>query len=254
MNKNRIPVIAGNWKMNKTRDEALQFIYTITPELPKNSAVETVICSSPVLLRCLVKRQGENLRIGAQTMHQSESGAFTGEVSPLILKNSGVEYVIIGHSERRAYYNETDETVNQKVLAAFKYDLKPIACCGETLEERESNKTEEVIKKQVVAMMNTIPADIAKDVIIAYEPIWAIGTGKTATKEMAEETCGFVRSVIDQLYGKAVSDKIRILYGGSVTPANVSELLAQTNIDGALVGGASLDPENFLKLVKAAKN
>lgn len=252
MNKLRRPVIAGNWKMFKTRDEALQFIYAVNQEVPEASLVESIICANDVLLRCLVKRQGENLKIGAQNMHYEETGAFTGETSPLVLETTGVSYVIIGHSERRAMFNETDETVNLKLKSAIKHDLTPIVCVGESLEIRENGTTDEVVKAQVVkAYKDVSEAEVLKS-IIAYEPIWAIGTGKTATPQQAEETIKAIRNVLVSLYGNDVAQKVRILYGGSVNPKNVDELLAQENIDGALVGGASLDPMSFLTLVKAA--
>ncbi|CCV66399.1 Triosephosphate isomerase 1 [Paracholeplasma brassicae] len=252
MNKLRRPVIAGNWKMFKTRDEALQFIYAINQEVPEASAVESIICANDVLLRCLVKRQGENLKIGAQNMHFEENGAFTGETSPLVLETTGVTYVIIGHSERRAMFNETDETVNLKLKSAIKHDLTPIVCVGESLEVRENGTTDDVVKQQVVKAYDGVGADEALKSIIAYEPIWAIGTGKTATPEQAEETIKAIRNVLVSLYGNDVASKVRILYGGSVNPKNVDVLLQQENIDGALVGGASLDPMSFLTLVKAA--
>ncbi len=248
----RKPIIAGNWKMNKTRDEALQFIYAINQEVPESSVVDTVVCAPAILLRCLVKRQGENLRIGAQNMHYAENGAFTGEIAPITLETTGVQYVILGHSERRAMFNETDEAVNLKVHAAFKHDLLPIVCCGESLEQRENGTTNDVLDVQVVKAFENVNAVDAKRVVIAYEPIWAIGTGKTATSEMANETCGYIRSVVERLYGKEVSEAVRIQYGGSVSPKNVDELLSMEHIDGALVGGASLDPASFLTLVKAA--
>lgn len=252
MNKLRRPVIAGNWKMFKTRDEALQFIYAINQEVPEASAVESIICANDVLLRCLVKRQGENLKIGAQNMHFEENGAFTGETSPLVLETTGVTYVIIGHSERRAMFNETDETVNLKLKSAIKHDLTPIVCVGESLEVRENGTTDDVVKQQVVKAYDGVGADEALKSIIAYEPIWAIGTGKTATPEQAEETIKAIRNVLVSLYGNHVASKVRILYGGSVNPKNVDVLLQQENIDGALVGGASLDAMSFLTLVKAA--
>lgn len=248
----RKPIIAGNWKMNKTRDEALQFIYAINQEVPASSVVDSVICAPAILLRCLVKRQGDNLKIGAQNMHYAESGAFTGEISPLALETTGVSYVILGHSERRAMFNETDEAVNKKVHAAFAHDLIPIVCCGESLEQRENGTTNDVLDVQVVKAFENVNSEDAKKVVIAYEPIWAIGTGRTATKEVANETCGYIRSIIERLYGKEVSEAIRIQYGGSVSPKNIDELLACEHIDGALVGGASLDPASFLTLVKAA--
>ena len=250
----RKPIIAGNWKMNKTRDEALQFIYAInSPEvLPDSNLVDSVICAPAILLRCLVKRQGANLKIGAQNMHYAESGAYTGEISPITLETTGVSYVILGHSERRAMFNETDEAINKKVHAALAHDLIPIVCCGESLEQRENGTTNDVLDVQIVKAFENVNKEDAKTVVIAYEPIWAIGTGRTATKEVANETCGYIRSIIERLYGKEVSEAIRIQYGGSVSPKNVDELLACEHIDGALVGGASLDPASFLTLVKAA--
>lgn len=254
MNKLRVPVIAGNWKMYKTRDEALQFIYAVNQEVPTREKVETVICANDVLLRDLVKRQGENLKIGAQNMHYAENGAFTGETSPLVLETTGVDYVIIGHSERRAMFNETDETVNLKLHAAIKHELTPILCVGESLEIREAGTTDEVVKQQVIKAYHNLDSNQALKTIIAYEPIWAIGTGKTATPAQAEETIKAIRAVVSQLYNESIANQIRILYGGSVNTKNVEELLKEPNIDGALVGGASLDAQSFLTLVKAANN
>ena len=247
----RRPVMAGNWKMNKTRDEALQFIYSVNNELPSNEKVESVICAPAILLRCLVKRQGSELRIGAQNMHYAESGAYTGEISPNMLETTGVSYVVLGHSERREMFNETDEAINKKIVAALAHDITPIVCCGETLEQREANQVEEVLGNQIRKAYANLPSEDVAKTIIAYEPIWAIGTGKTATAEVADETCGFVRSVIREMYGSAVAEEIRILYGGSVKPSNIEELMSKENIDGGLVGGASLEAESFLKLVKA---
>ena len=251
MNFMRRPVMAGNWKMNKTRDEALQFIYSVNNELPSNEKVESVICAPAILLRCLVKRQGSELRIGAQNMHYAESGAYTGEISPNMLETTGVSYVVLGHSERREMFNETDEAINKKIVAALAHDITPIVCCGETLEQREANQVEEVLGSQIRKAYANLPSEDVAKTIIAYEPIWAIGTGKTATAEVADETCGFVRSVIREMYGSAVAEEIRILYGGSVKPSNIEELMSKENIDGGLVGGASLEAESFLKLVKA---
>ena len=251
MNFMRRPVMAGNWKMNKTRDEALQFIYSVNNELPSNEKVESVICAPAILLRCLVKRQGSELRIGAQNMHYAESGAYTGEISPSMLETTGVSYVVLGHSERREMFNETDEAINKKIVAALAHDITPIVCCGETLEQREANQVEEVLGGQIRAAYANLPADQVANTIIAYEPIWAIGTGKTATAEVADETCGYVRSVIREMFGNAVAEEVRVLYGGSVKPSNIEELMSKENIDGGLVGGASLEAESFLKLVKA---
>lgn len=248
----RKPIIAGNWKMNKTRDEALQFIYNINMKLPSNEKVESVICAQAPILRDLVKRQGEELRIGAQTMHESDTGAYTGEISASLLANIGVEYVIIGHSERRAYYNENDAAINQKIHQAFRYDLTPILCVGESLETREANETDVFVKAQVVEDLKGLGSEQVKNLVIAYEPIWAIGTGKTATSEMANETIRNIREVVRDLYDDETADAVRIQYGGSVKPANIEELLSMSDIDGALVGGASLDSESFLALVNAA--
>ena len=248
----RKPIIAGNWKMFKTRDEALSFIYAVADKVPAQDKVDSVICAPFVLLRCLVKRQGENLRIGAQNMHFEEQGAFTGEIAPSMLTTTGVTYVIIGHSERRAMFNETDETCNKKLHAAYKHGLVPILCVGESLEHREGGKTEAVIKEQIVKDLEGLTADQVKELVIAYEPIWAIGTGKTATAEMADETCGYIRSLVKELYSEEVGEAIRIQYGGSVKLNNIDELMAQPNIDGALIGGASLVADDFVTFTKAA--
>jgi triosephosphate isomerase len=248
----RIPVIAGNWKMYKTKDDALAFIYAVNLEVPESNKVESVICAPSIFLRDLVKREGENLKIGAQNMHYLDEGAYTGEVSAPMLRSYGVDYVVIGHSERRAYYNETDESVNLKAIQAIKYDLTPIICCGESLEIREAGTTNEFVKNQVVKAYQNIQADDVLKTIIAYEPIWAIGTGRTATPEQANETIEAIREVIKSLYGEKVSEQLRILYGGSVNPKNIESLIAMPHIDGALVGGASLDPNSFLTLTKAA--
>jgi triosephosphate isomerase len=249
----RKPIMAGNWKMNKTRDEALRFIYAVNSELPSSEEVESVICAPAILLRCLVKRQGENLRIGAQNMHYAESGAYTGEISPSMLETTGVSYVILGHSERREMFNETDEAINKKIFAALNHDLIPIVCCGETLEQREAGQVEEVLSRQITADFANLTKEQVLKTVIAYEPIWAIGTGRTASPEQADDACCFIRDVIGKLFGSSVAEQIRILYGGSVKPSNVKELMEKPNIDGGLVGGASLEPESFLQLVKACK-
>ena len=247
----RKPIIAGNWKMNKNRDEALQFIYNVNMKVPSNEFVESVVCAQSPVLRDLVKRQGDNLRIGAQNMHYLDNGAYTGEVSAPLLESLGVTYVIIGHSERRAYYNETDSAINKKVHQAFRYGLTPILCVGESLEIREAGTTDAFVKEQVVADLKGLGSEQVKNLVIAYEPIWAIGTGKTATSEMANDTIKEIRNVVRDLYDNETAEAMRIQYGGSVKPANIDELLAMSDIDGALVGGASLDPESFLTLVNA---
>ena len=248
----RKPIIAGNWKMFKTRDEALQFILAVYDKMPSQEKVDSVICSQFTVLRCLVKRQGENLRIGAQNMHFEDSGAFTGEVSADMLKSIGVTYVIIGHSERRAMFNETDESVNKKLHKAFEKELTPILCVGESLEQRENGKVEEFIGNQLKLDLAGLTKEQVKELVIAYEPIWAIGTGKTATSKVADETCGFIRSMIKELYDQETADAIRIQYGGSVKTSNIDELMSMPNIDGALIGGASLKADDFIKLVNAA--
>ncbi|MDO5794104.1 MAG: triose-phosphate isomerase [Turicibacter sp.] len=245
----RKPIITGNWKMNKTRDEALQFIYAVKDQVTSSEKVESVICAPFPYLRCLVKRQGDFIRVGAQNMHFENSGAYTGEVSPDMLTSIGVSYVILGHSERREMFNETDESVNKKVHAAFAHQLIPIVCVGESLEDRENNTTNQVVDQQTVAALVGLTVDQVKQVVIAYEPIWAIGTGRTATAEQANETIGYIRQVVERVYGKEAADAIRIQYGGSVNPSNIKELMSQEHIDGALVGGASLDPKSFLSLV-----
>lgn len=248
----RKPIIAGNWKMFKTRSEALRFIYAVADKLPDVSKVDSVVCAQATVLRCLVKRQGENLRIGAQNMHFAEEGAYTGEVSAAMLKEIDVSYVIIGHSERRAMFNETDEAVNKKILQAFKYDITPILCVGESLEDRETGRTEEVIGKQLELDLQGLSLEQVKELVIAYEPIWAIGTGKTATSEVANETCKFIREKVALLYNQEAADAIRIQYGGSVKLTNIDELMSMPHIDGALIGGASLKAEDFLALVQAS--
>jgi triosephosphate isomerase len=251
----RKPIIAGNWKMHKTLSEAVSFIEEVKRAVPSAEKVDSVVCAPALFLERLVEAtKGTDLKIGAQNMHFEDSGAFTGEISPVALKDLGVTYVIIGHSERREMFAETDETVNKKVIAAFKHGLVPIVCCGETLEERESGKTNEVVAAQVEKALEGLTAEQAKQVVIAYEPIWAIGTGKSSTAEDANEVCGHIRSVIAKKFSQDVADAIRIQYGGSVKPNNIQEFLAQEHIDGALVGGASLEPQSFLQLVEAGNH
>ncbi|MBE6066424.1 MAG: triose-phosphate isomerase [Clostridium lundense] len=245
----RIPIIAGNWKMHNTIDEAIKLVEELKP-MVKNAKCEVVVCPTFVCLHAVKKAvEGTNIKVGAQNMHFEEKGAFTGEVSPLMLQDMGMDYVIIGHSERRQYFNETDETINKKIKAAFEHDLTPILCVGETLDERESNITEEVIAKQVKLDLANISGELVENIVIAYEPIWAIGTGKTATSEEANETIAFIRGIIGNIYGKNVADKVRIQYGGSVKPATINEQMSMSDIDGALVGGASLKAEDFAAIV-----
>ena len=243
----RIPVIAGNWKMYKTRDEALEFIFAVNKKMPPRDQVETVICAPAPLLRSLVKRQVDHLRIGAQNMHEADEGAFTGEISAKLLEELNVSYVIIGHSERRAYYNETDDAINKKIKQALKYDITPILCVGESLEVRQSGQTEDVVFKQVDADLKGLSPEELEKVIIAYEPIWAIGTGVQATNEEANTTIKAIRYRIHETSGE-VSTKIRILYGGSVKPETIEGLMQETDIDGALIGGASLIASGFIEM------
>jgi len=246
----RKPIIAGNWKMNKNCAESIEFIKAVAEKVPAVDQIETVICAPAINLCCMVKVQGAHLRIGAQNMHWEANGAFTGEIAPNMLKDVGVRYVVIGHSERRALFGETDEIVNKKTHAAHANGLIPIVCCGESLEERENGTTNAVVDVQIVKGLARLTVDQVKATVIAYEPIWAIGTGKVATDEQANETIGYVRSVIAREHGQDVADAIRIQYGGSVKPETVAGLMAQPEIDGALVGGASLDVESFLGLLK----
>ena len=244
----RKPIIAGNWKMHKTIAEALEFVNEVKDRV-NNDKVEAVICAPFTLLKDLKQAtKGTNIKIGAQNMHFEEKGAFTGEISPLMLKELDMDYVVIGHSERRQYFNETDETVNKKVLKALEVGIDPILCVGETLEEREAGNTKDVCKVQVEkALENVSKEDLAK-VVIAYEPVWAIGTGKTATSEDANDVISYIREVVANLYGE-LANEVRIQYGGSVKPSNVAEIMNQSDIDGALVGGASLEANDYVELV-----
>lgn len=247
----RKPIIAANWKMHKTIDEARVFVTAVDGLVPAGDKMETVICAPFVHLQSLTELVKEKpIAIGAQNMYFEEAGAFTGEVSPVMLTTIGVDYVIIGHSERRQYFNETDESVHLKVQAAHKHGLIPIVCVGEHLDEREANKTKEVIKNQVnKALADLRPEQIAKSVI-AYEPIWAIGTGKSSSAEEANEVIAYIRSVVQEMSGISAANALRIQYGGSVKPENIADFMAQSDIDGALVGGASLDHESFLQLLE----
>ena len=245
----RKKVIAGNWKMNMLPNEAMNFIEQFAP-LVKDTENEVILCVPYTdLFYALLNVQNTNIKIGAQNMHWEESGAYTGEVSAKMLKSIGVEYVIIGHSERRQYFAETDETVNKKIKSAFANGLKPIVCVGETLEQREQGITKDIITNQVEKALEEISAESLKDIIIAYEPIWAIGTGKTATKEDANETIKQIREKIAEKYGQNVADRVIIQYGGSVKSSNAKELFEMSDIDGGLVGGASLKPDEFSKIV-----
>ena len=249
----RRKVIAGNWKMNMLPNEAIKFIEEFAP-LVKDTKAEVILCVPYIdLFYALLNAQETNIKIGAQNMHFEESGAYTGEVSGKMLKSIGVEYVIIGHSERRQYFAETDETVNKKIKAAFEYGLKPIVCVGENLEQREKGVAEEIITKQTELALDGLSKDQVKNTIIAYEPIWAIGTGKTATSEDANNSVKAIREKIAKLYGKEVAEEVIIQYGGSVKSSNAAELFSTSDIDGGLVGGASLKPEEFAKIVNYDK-
>ncbi len=244
-------IVAGNWKMNKTPQEAKALIETLKPLVGQEENVEVVFCPPFVSLTTAVEAvKGTNIKIGAQNMYYEESGAYTGEVAPNMIKEAGCEYVILGHSERRGYFGETDEIVNLKVKKAFEHDLIPIICVGETLEQREQGITEDLVRMQTKIALKDIPASQAEKAVIAYEPIWAIGTGKTATNEQAQEVCQAIRKVLSEVYGQETADKIRIQYGGSVNAANAADLFAMPDIDGGLVGGASLKAD-FADIVKA---
>ncbi len=245
----RRKVIAGNWKMNMLPNEAIEYIESFS-KLVENTKNEVILCVPYTdLFYALMNAQGTNIKIGAQNMHFEEKGAYTGEVSAKMLKSIGVEYVIIGHSERRQYFAETDETVNKKIKAAFANDLKPIVCVGETLEQREAGIAEKVITEQTRFALDGLEKEQVKKVIVAYEPIWAIGTGKTATSEDANNSIKSIRNEIKKIYGDDVADNVIIQYGGSVKSSNAKELFTTSDIDGGLVGGASLVPEEFAKIV-----
>ncbi len=239
----RKKIIAGNWKMNMTPSEAVELINTLKP-LVKTEDADVVFCVPAIdIIPALEAVKGTNIEIGAENMYYEEKGAYTGEISPAMLTDVGVKYVIIGHSERREYFAETDETVNKKVLKAFEHGITPIVCCGETLTQREQGVTMDFIRQQVKIAFLGVTADQAKTAVIAYEPIWAIGTGKTATTEQAQEVCGGIRRCIAEIYDEATAEAIRIQYGGSVNAKTAPELFVQPDIDGGLVGGAALKPD-----------
>ena len=249
----RKTIIAGNWKMNKTLSETRAYAEEIKPMLGKPKWCEVVLCVPYVNIPAAVRLFKESrIAIGAENCHYESTGAYTGEVSAEMLKELGVKYVIIGHSERRAYYNETDFTVNKKVHAALEAGLYPIVCVGESLEQRELDVTMELIAYQVKAALAGVPADKMRHVVIAYEPIWAIGTGKTATAEQAGEVCEGIRAVVRKLYGARVARAVTIQYGGTMNAKNAAELLAQPDVDGGLIGGAALKPADFTTIVNAA--
>lgn len=249
----RKKLIAGNWKMNKTSPDALTLSKEIVAELGKVIDVEIVVCPPFTSIETVGKVvDGSSVKLGAQNMHPEASGAFTGEVSAPMLRALFATHVILGHSERRAYFGETDAFINKKVLAAIKNQLKPILCVGETLAEREGGTTLKVVETQLVGGLTGVSKDDAANVVIAYEPVWAIGTGKVATTAQAQEVHAFIRSLLAKIFGDAIAQKVRILYGGSMKPSNAPELLAQKDIDGGLIGGAALETRSFVDLVNAA--
>lgn len=252
----RKPIIAGNWKMNKTVQEAKDFVNEL-PALPDTNEADSVICAPTLQLDALVNltKEGiaQGLQIGAQNAYFEDNGAFTGETSPAALEDLGVKYVVLGHSERREYFHETDEDVNKKALAVFSHNMTPIICVGETLEEREAGKAESVVGGQVEAALKGFTEDQVKATVIAYEPIWAIGTGKSSTSEDANQMCAHVRNVVAGAFSQEAADALRVQYGGSVKPENIKEYMAQSDIDGALVGGASLKVDSFVALLEGAK-
>lgn len=247
----RTPIIAGNWKLNKTISEAVALTTALKGLVAGSNGVEIVVAPPFTALDAVSKVvNGSNIRLAAQDVYWEDSGAFTGEVSAPMLKDIGCDYVIIGHSERRQYFAETNETVNQKVQAALLHNLRPIICVGELLEEREAGRTEKVIESHVTGGITGLTTTELLSCVIAYEPVWAIGTGKTATPEQAQDVHKYIRDLITRTYSKDVASQICIQYGGSVKPENASELMAQPDVDGALVGGASLDAESFAQIVK----
>ena len=249
----RKKLIAGNWKMNKTSGEAADLVSDIVAAVGRSNDVDVVVCPPFTSLESVGKAlDGSSIKLGAQNMHPERNGAYTGEVSAEMLRSLFTSYVILGHSERRTYFGDTDAFVNQKVIAALKAELKPILCVGETLAERESGSTLKVVQTQLEAGLEGVTKEQATSVVIAYEPVWAIGTGKVATTEQAQEVHAFIRELLGKVFTPAVAGKIRILYGGSMKPANAPELLSQPDIDGGLIGGAALESRSFLDLVAAA--
>jgi len=245
----RKAIMAGNWKMNNTVEESLKLVEELKP-LVKNAKCDVVVCPTFVCLDAVLKAvKGSNIKVGAQNMYFEEKGAFTGEISPVMLEKMGVDYVVIGHSERRQYFNETDESVNKKLKSAFEHNLLPILCVGESLEQRETNITEKVVGTQVKLDLAGLTKAQVETLVIAYEPIWAIGTGKTATDDQANEVCAFIRKTVAGIFGQEIADKSRIQYGGSVKPATIKAQMAKSDIDGALVGGASLVASDFAAIV-----
>ncbi len=250
----RIPLIAGNWKMYKTISEAVNLAKELRENLKEVNDCEIVVCP-PFTALPSVKNilKGSNISLGAQDMHWEKSGAYTGEISPLMLVDLGCRYCIIGHSERRQYFGETDETVNRKTKTALDCRLIPIVCVGETLKEREKNLTFQIVERQIKNGFAGLNSEQVQHLVIAYEPVWAIGTGKTATPEQAEEVQSYIRGLLGSIFNEKISQRIRILYGGSIRPDNIKELMSCPNIDGGLVGGASLEAKSFIQIVKYDK-
>ena len=245
--------MAGNWKMYKTYDEALKFIYEVNNNLPSKDVVETIIFPPAMLLVSLVKRQGDNLEIGAQNMHYENCGAYTGEISAEMLRSVGVTHVLVGHNERRRYFAESDEDVNKKAQQALEHSLCPVICFGETEEQYDAGQSAQVIKDELKGSLADLAPEAVAKMVIAYEPIWAIGTGKSASVEIAENCCKTVRDTVRELFGDQAADEVRIQYGGSVKPNNVEEYMAQPDIDGALIGGASLKEDSFIEIIEKTK-
>jgi triosephosphate isomerase len=249
----RKKLIAGNWKMNKSSADAVILVKEIVAAVGKEHDVEVVVCPPFTALEAVAHvLEGSAIKLGAQNMHPEPGGAFTGEISAPMLRALFTSYVILGHSERRTHFKETDAWINQKVLAALKNQLRPILCVGETLQEREAGATLKIVQTQVEADLEGVSKELATSVVIAYEPVWAIGTGRVATTEQAQEVHAFIRTLLAKLFGEPIALKIRILYGGSMKPANAPDLLAQKDIDGGLIGGASLEARSFLELIQAA--
>ena len=247
----RTPIIAGNWKMHNTMAAGAKLVQDLAALVRDAKNVEVVVCPTATALAAVTEAaKGTNIHVGAQNMHWEAKGAFTGEISAEMLNEIGVEYVIIGHSERREYFGETDETVNKRVKAVIAAGMIPIMCCGESLETREAGTTNAFVGAQIKAGLKDLTAAQVADIVIAYEPIWAIGTGKTATSDQANEVCKFIRETVAEIFGKEAAEKVRIQYGGSVKPTTIAELMSKSDVDGALVGGASLKADDFSKIVK----
>ena len=249
----RKKLIAGNWKMNKTAADGVALASDIVSSVGQSTDVDVVICPPFTAIESVAKAiEGSNIKLGAQNMHPEASGAFTGEVSAGMLRSLFATHVILGHSERRSYFGESDEFINKKVIAALKNQLRPILCVGESLAEREAGSTLRVVQTQLERGLEGVSKELATSVIVAYEPVWAIGTGKVATSEQAQEVHAYIRGLLTKLFGEPVSQRVRILYGGSMKPSNAAELLGQADIDGGLIGGASLEARSFVDLIKAA--